>query len=231
MVLRCLTAAAAILLAGCGQQREATRTEASSPVVSAVPALDPEPRESAPGAFKFSPRDARAPAYVIPAGARVRVRLDQTLDTDSTHPGERFTATLDEPIVVRNRVVVPRGTRFSGVVVNSRNSGRFRGRALLQVALRSFRLDGVTHPVSTEGETKVSGSHKKRNLALMGGGPAAGAGIGAAAAGKAGALIGAGAGAVAGTTTAWITGKKRLRLPAETPLEFSLRSSVAVGRS
>jgi len=46
-----------------------------------------------------------------------------------------------------------------------------------------------------------------------------------------GALIGAGAGAVAGTTTAFITGKKNVKLPVETPLIFSLRSSVQLRRS
>jgi hypothetical protein len=65
----------------------------------------------------------------------------------------------------------------------------------------------------------------------MGGGPAAGPGIGALAGGGAGALIGAGVGAVAGTTTAFITGRKNVKLPVETPLVFALRSIVAVRRS
>jgi hypothetical protein len=54
-------------------------------------------------------------------------------------------------------------------------------------------MDGVTYRIATGTDTRVSGSHKKRILAFIGGG--AGAGIGALAGGSAGELIGAGVGA------------------------------------
>jgi hypothetical protein len=168
---------------------------------------------------------------VIPAGTRIRVRLAQTLDTRSARPGHAFAATLDEPIVVGDRVVVPKGTPFTGAIVASKRSGRFRGRARLEITLRSFRMGGVAYHLATAPDTRVSGSHKRRNLAFMGGGPAAGAGIGALAGGGAGALIGAGVGAAAGTTTAFLTGRKNVTLPVETPMVFALRSSVTVQRS
>jgi hypothetical protein len=220
---------------------ESAPAAADSPVVSAEPAPDPEPRErvaTAPSAPAREPAHKAAadehpanPAVVIPAGTRIRVRLAQTLDTKYARSGGRFAATLDDPIVVADRVVVPKGTPFAGVIVASKSSGRFRGRARLEIALRSFRMRDATYHLATAPDTRVSGSHKKRNLALMGGGTATGAGIGALAGGGAGALIGAGAGAAAGTTTAFITGRKRVRLPVETPMVFSLRSSVAVRRS
>jgi hypothetical protein len=249
-----------VLLSACGRPRGAPRTAAqnqaaavqpvsspaesspaNSPVVSAEPALDPEPR--APAAAMPSPLAEKAESRtaavenppnqtcVIPAHTRIRVRLAQTLDTRFTRPGGAFAATLDEEIVVGDRVVVPKGTPFRGAVVASKRSGRLRGRALLEITLRSFRLDGVTYHLATAPDSRVSGSHKKRNLALMGGGPAAGAGIGALAGGGAGALIGAGVGAAAGTTTAFVTGRKNVKLPVETPMVFALRSSVTVRRS
>jgi hypothetical protein len=211
-----------------------------NPVVSAEPAdLPLLARDSRPSAFAARTRPAvhrvttsetREAPIVIPAGTRIEVRLAQTLDTKYARPGDRFSATLDNPILTGNRVIVPRGTPFEGAVVESRSSGRFRGRAVLVVRLRSFRLNGVTYPIATSPDTTVSGNHKKRNLAFMGGGPAAGAGIGALAAGGAGALIGAGAGAVAGTTTALITGKKNVRLPVESRMVFSLSSGVPLRR-
>jgi hypothetical protein len=98
------------------------------------------------------------------------------------------------------------------------------------VTLRSFRLHGVTYAVATHSDSRVSGSHKKRNLALIGGGTATGAGIGAIAGGGAGALIGAGAGAAAGATTEFITGKKNVRLPVETEMVFRLRAPLQLRR-
>jgi hypothetical protein len=163
---------------------------------------------------------------VIPAGTRVSVRLAQTLDTRYNRQGTLFSATLAEPILVGGSVVVPRGTPFEGMIVESKNSGRFKGRAVLELTLRSFRMHGTTYRVATVPAARMSGNHRKRNLAFMGGGPAAGAGIGALAAGGAGALIGAGAGAAVGTTTAFITGKKTVKLPVETLMTFSLRSGV-----
>jgi hypothetical protein len=167
---------------------------------------------------------------LIPAGTRIRVRLAQTLDTKYTRPGQTFSATLDGPVVVGDRVVVPKGTPFKGVILSSKSSGRFRGRAYMEISLVSFRMRGETYRVTTAPDARASGSHKKRNLAFMGGGPAAGAGIGALAGGGVGAAIGAGVGAAAGTTTAFVTGKKNVRLPVETPMEFSLRSAVQVKR-
>jgi len=190
-----------------------------------------QPADSAgkPSSFSRPAPAVRAVASrAIPEGTRIRIRLDQTLNTKTARPGEPFHATLDAPIVARGRVVVPRGTAFTGVVAAAKSSGRFRGRAVLDLRLRSFQLHGQTYRITTTANTRVSGSHDKRNLVLMGGAPAAGAGIGALAGGGAGALIGAGAGAAAGTTTAFFTGRKNVKLPAETPLVFTLRAAVPI---
>jgi hypothetical protein len=92
--------------------------------------------------------------------------MGQTLDTRSARAGERFAATLDAPIVVGKSVMVPMVTPFTGSVVAAKNSGRFRGRARLEVRLRSFRMDGVTYLVATVPDTRISGSHKEAKSCL-----------------------------------------------------------------
>jgi hypothetical protein len=170
---------------------------------------------------------ASASAASIPSGSAVHVRLEQTLDTRYNRAGDRFFATLADPIQVDGRVVVPRGARFTGHLVESKPSGRFKGRALLSLSLDSFELNGRRYDITTTRTGRSSGGHKKRNWILIGGGSGVGAALGAVAGGT-GALIGAGAGAAAGTVGAAFTGKKNVRLPVESRVTFSLRAPVAL---
>ena len=211
---------------------------ATPPEPAAVPPAEPV-AEALPADVRPSPiasREVRsaapAPAmltFVIPAGTAVHVRLAETIDTKRNRAGEHFPATLDSPIVVGDRVIVPKGTSFSGHIVEAKSSGRLKGRAQLGLTLDSFHMNGRTYKIDTGSTVRTTGSHKKRNLALIGGGSGVGAGIGAIAGGGVGALIGAGAGAAAGTTTAVITGRKNVRLPVESRLVFSLRKPVGIG--
>lgn len=166
---------------------------------------------------------------LLTPGTAVRVRLQESLNTKRNRAGDRFSATLDGPLIVNGRVAVPRGTHFDGRVVRSSESGRFKGRAALALRLDSFRLNGVTYDVNTSRPMSVSAGHKKRNWLWIGGGSGAGAAIGAVAGGGAGALIGAGAGAAAGAVGAAVTGKRHVSLPVESRVTFTLQSTVAVG--
>ena len=121
---------------------------------------------------------------------------------------------------------MPRGTVFSGHVTAARPSGRLKGRATLGVTLDSFEVNGRAYQLITTAAGRASTRHRKRNLALIGGGAGAGALIGGLAAGGEGALIGAGAGAGAGIIGAAFTGRKQVSLPAETLLTFRLEEAV-----
>ncbi|HTD44598.1 MAG TPA: hypothetical protein VK687_10470 [Bryobacteraceae bacterium] len=201
---------------------------AKSPVAYAEPA-DSAPAK--PPQTKLP--QARPPlrsADEIASGTVVHVRLLDTLDTKRNRAGDRFTATLDEPLVSGSRVVVPKGTPFKGHIVQARPSGRFKGRAAMALSLDSFELDGVSYLLETTRSARASKGHKKRNWLWIGGGSGGGAAIGAIAGGGAGALIGAGAGAAAGTAGAAITGKRNLTIPVETRLAFTLRSPVDLRR-
>ena len=168
------------------------------------------------------------PTYDVPAGTRIRVRLDQSLDTDSNAAGDTFTASLESPVTAGGKTVLPMGTRFAGRVVSAQSSGRLKGRGHLTISLASFELRGKSYDVVTSPTTRVTGDHKKRNAALIGGGTGVGALIGGIAGGGKGAAIGAAAGAAAGTGGAAATGKKDVVLPAETVLNFTLKAAVRV---
>jgi len=195
-------------------QYERVPRVASAPPSS--PPIPPASRESAP------------PAFSIPAGTLIDVRLQETIDTKRNRAGDPFDATLTRAILVDQQTVIPRGTRCTGHLIESKPSGRLKGRAELSLSLDSFELNGRSYEIRTTHVARASGGHKKRNWTLIGGGSGLGTALGAIAGGPAGALIGAGAGAGAGTAGAVFTGKKNVRLPVETPLAFTLRAPVVL---
>jgi hypothetical protein len=215
-------------------QQQLQYDNSAPPVVAqqpypAAPQGSPATQQEAPQASPDPVPQAQAQQKVqfdIPSGTAIRVRLNQTLDTRRNRSGDRFTASLTEPVVEDGRTLVPKGTVFTGHVTTSTPSGRMKGRAVMGLTLDSFEINGANYPVVTTRASRVSARHKKRNLVLIGGGSGLGALVGGLVGGGKGALIGAGAGAGAGTAGAAATGKKEVTLPAETLLTFRLEENV-----
>lgn len=170
----------------------------------------------------------RPDPVTVPAETPIRITLNQTLASDQNSSGDRFDATVAEAVVIDARTVIPEGARVEGLVVEARPSGRLMGRARLHLALRTVEVRGQSYEIRTAASHKVGGDHKKRNLAFIGGGAGGGMLIGAIAGGAKGALIGGPVGAGAGTAVAFFTGKKDIRLGAETPLTFRLAEPVSI---
>jgi len=165
---------------------------------------------------------------VIAAGTSVTVRLQQSLSSASAVPGERFEATIDEPVATQNQIVIPVGSTVYGHVVSARHSGRLRHPGEISLTLDSVVVNQQTIPLATSHVVAYGGSHKKRNLAWIGGGTGGGALVGALAGAGKGALIGGGIGAAAGTTVALVAGKKDVTFAAERRLRFRLRQDVTL---
>ena len=164
----------------------------------------------------------------LPERTAIHVTLDQSLTTNQNKAGDHFEATVSEPVVVDGKTAIPRGAHAEGLVVDARQSGRLRGRARLQLALQIVAVNGQNYDVRTNSHLRIGRDHKKRNWAWIGGGAGGGALIGALAGGGTGALIGGPVGAGAGATVAIVTGKKDIKLRAETTLKFELAEPVTI---
>jgi hypothetical protein len=161
----------------------------------------------------------RAFAGDIPPGTEIRVRLNHTISSEKSKPGDTWTGTVHQKIVIDGQTLARRGDPVHGTVVNAESSGRLKGKALLE--LRVHSVNGMR--VNTETLSSEGKGHEGRNTKAIGGGAIAGAIIGALAGGGKGAAIGAGAGAAAGTAGAAATGKNEVKFPAETILDFTVR--------
>lgn len=176
----------------------------------------------------YTTTDRETRTWWLPAGTRIPVRLDQSLDTKHDPIGAPFVATVSAPVMRGGELIIPRGAVARGHVMESKASGRLKGRAHLGLVLDTVSFRGRVYNLPASGPVFVSKNHKKHDAVWIGGGAATGAGIGALAGGGVGAAVGAGAGAVVGTTGAVITGRKQVRLAPETPMVFTMRRPVEI---
>jgi hypothetical protein len=164
----------------------------------------------------------------VPEGTELDVVLNQSISTAANRSGEPFQATLAAPVVVDDKTVIPKDALVTGHIVDARPSGHLKGVARLELTLDSVEVNGHAYEIATGDFGRTGKNHNKRNGILIGGGAGVGAIIGGVAGGGVGALIGSSIGAGAGTAGAAFTGKKDIRVPAETMLSFRLARPVLI---
>jgi hypothetical protein len=168
-------------------------------------------------------------------GTLLRTKMLDTLSTNSTMRGMRFTAEVTEAIERNGRVIIPIGSVLEGQVTEVHGGKRITGGALLHLETRNVTLPDGTHyivhaqlidtgksefNVDNEGTLKRK-NHTKETLAVVGGVTGAGAVSGALIGGGVGALVGAGIGAGV-STVIWLKQDRQATLPTDARLVFSL---------
>jgi hypothetical protein len=158
----------------------------------------------------------------VPAGTRLVVRMIDSVDSQTSHVGDKFRASLESDLVVNGIVVAPKGTDVYGRLAEAQQAGRIAGKAELKLELTDMLIQNRMQPIMT-GEYELAGEARGGSTARRAaGGAAVGAVIGALAGGGKGAAIGAGVGAGAGTAVNIATRGEQVRVPSETLLEFRL---------
>jgi len=165
----------------------------------------------------------------IPAGKVIFIRLNEPLSSDHSQPGQGFTATLDQPIVVNGWVVARRGETVVGTVTSAKKAGRVKGVSQLGLTLSDITVvDGQQLPLVTELWNGSAGTSHGADAATIAGTTGVGTIIGAAASGGEGAGIGAGAGAAAGIAAVLLTRGKPTVLGPEARLSFRIKEPVVI---
>lgn len=181
----------------------------------------PQQYAAAPQQVPYGGQEPGQPV-TIPNGAWIRMRINQTLDSNRTQAGAKFDGIVVNDVVADGAVAIPRGAAVQGTVVDVKRSGALKGRGELSLQLTQVTLAGKNYPLVSNIWTH-NGANKTTetvNRTVIGGG--IGALIGAAAGGGAGAAIGAGVGGALGLGSSAASPNGELYIPAEGLLSFQL---------
>lgn len=194
---------------------------------------------SGPSAPQLRPAAERPPAqppsstaantgYTVPTGTKILIQLVDPINSETSQEGATFVALLDEPILVNGIEVAPRGADIRGRITTANDAGRIAGSAELGLELTQIYVNGIPYALTTSEYSEAGQSRTGQTVKRAGLGAGVGAVIGAIAGGGKGAAIGAGVGAGAGTASQVLTKGEKLNIPAETKLEFTLRTPLVI---
>ena len=217
------------------QASAAQQAPAEAPAVESqdltqpVASSDPPAQSPALNSPNNRPRYGLPPQLTIKPGTFVMVRIDQMLSSNHSQPGDVFSATLMQPMVVDGVVVAQRGQTVLGRVAEAQKSKTGHD-SRLGLELTGLTLaDGTqatvhSQLVARQGTTTPKG----QEVGTVATTTAVGATVGAAAAWGTGAAIGAGAGAAAGIIGVLLTHNHPTVVYPETALTFRIETPVTI---
>jgi BON domain len=209
------------------QNDQSANGSAPPPSDQSAPASQPAP-QAAPPPAPAPPPPPQPQQVQIPSGSTMTIRMIDSVDSSVNQPGEIFHASLDQPLVSGDRVVVPKGADVYVRLANSASAGRMTGKSELRLELVKLEFQGQSYPLVSSTYTLNGSSRGKDTAKKVGAGAVIGTLIGAIAGGGKGAAIGAGVGAAAGGGYQAATHGKQVRIPSETKLDFQLEQPLTV---
>lgn len=203
-----------------------TTTEEQQAIAAKRPLPPPPHGEAAPPPPKPTFRD-----ITVPAGKEIPVRITETLDSERTQTGARFSGVVTREVVADGMVVLPAGASVSGRVIDAKDAGHFKGHSALSIELTEVRRHGTPVAIATSPYT-VEGKNRGKNSAeKIGGGAAVGAVLGGIFGGGKGAAIGSLAGAGGGAAYQGFTRGQQVTIPSESVIRFRLTQPFTIRTS
>lgn len=181
--------------------------------------------------------------YTVPAGKRIRVRMEDTISSKTAKVGDRFNVIVREPVYASTgAVVVPEGSELVGrvdAVVPARKGGKpgTLDLSFVQVvlpngskrAINGSLTELVSDDAKSDNEGTASGDRMKhRKVIFIGGGGVGGAVLGGAIGGGKGALIGGLLGAGGGFLGERLTKGEEAEVKSGTEFGVYLNRSVSL---
>jgi hypothetical protein len=190
--------------------------------------------------FEVSPGEVTE----IPAGTDIKIRLLSALSTLRNDKGDVFRAEVTEDLRQGQRILIPRGSRLTGVVGHASRGGRISGRAEITLLFEELQYsNGLRLPIeatvvslhddgretvdSSEGTVRAQGS-ASRDAARVGTSTGIGTILGTLRGGKKGAGVGAAVGGAVGFTSVLFTRGRDVELSPESRMVIRLTRQIDV---
>jgi hypothetical protein len=105
-----------------------------------------------------------ATPLTVPAGARVELMVINEVSTKIAKPGDRFLLKLAQPLAVGDRIVIPRGTKAWGEVLDARANGIAGQSGKLATRLLHIDYNGLLLPI--RGDMKRTGQNGNLQIVM-----------------------------------------------------------------
>ncbi len=163
----------------------------------------------------------------VPAGTTLNVALGTTISSKDANSGDAWHGTVTDNVTTANGVMIPAGSKVSGVVTGVVHAKR-GDLAMLDLAVRSVEVDGRSTSMDANTQPVVAGSPRARNLGAIAGGAAAGALIGKSVGDGKNAAVG---GLIGGATAAGVVAASKgyqVVLKSGTVMNFTVNETVSM---
>lgn len=167
--------------------------------------------------------------YQLPAGTRIRLKMDVELSSKVATSNDTFTTAVARAVTIRDTIVLPVGTVIEGRV-RAASPAASGENGKLDITFESLKLLN-TPPRRIDAELVKrfeAPSRTRANLLTILGGTLVGAFVGASARGASGTAIGAGVGAGGGTAVALLRKGKNVRIREDQEFEIELKKEVVL---
>jgi hypothetical protein len=128
------------------------------------------PFDRQPRSTGISPSQSLIPSSTkLPEGTPIPVRLQSALSSASSHAGDTFYATVDEPVMIDGQTLVARGTTATGRVLEVKASASSQESSIepgyLRIVLVSLNVGDRRVAILTSSIFAKAGSREERNRA------------------------------------------------------------------
>jgi len=96
-----------------------------------------------------TPTQSLIPPIRVPEGTSLTVRLAQPISSASARPGDSLDCSLDDPIVIDDQILIPRGSPIKGRVLDAKASSAAGDPGYLRIALVSIEVRGDLLPIDS----------------------------------------------------------------------------------